>query len=272
MLTTDFESKLTNLYGEYMGKMSISLKEGLLGRIENNRYKDEVLRFSGFPYIGAEYHKAKKKILFIGLDIGIDERRIDNTYHTIESRRTCIQWSENMREGKINYNPHIAGTYAVALYALKDYYDWNDAWKKLFAKNETTTQMALRVLSNELPNNVMDYVALTNVHKFVSLCRGCEKEVCWSEECKDAKILKNRSGGNNRKWYSKNKEIQFLMDEIELLNPDVIVFQGSARKLQADKLEKLKSKYIIIEAYHPSAWNVGANKVEYAKKIIDSVL
>jgi hypothetical protein len=46
---------------------------GILGLISNSRYKDQKLRFSGYPYIGSKYSDAKKKILFLGLDIGIDE-------------------------------------------------------------------------------------------------------------------------------------------------------------------------------------------------------
>lgn len=265
MESTRLEQEITDLYSDFLKKMDINEKDGVA------ILKGETLRFSGFPYIGADYHNAKKKILFVGLDIGIDELKEENTYHSIESRRACIAGSTERCNSFPQYNPHISGTYSVALYALKDIYNWSDSWQKLYTHKEFTTKKAIDILSKELPINVMDYVVVTNIHKFVTKCRGCvgSEQKCWSHECNGVVVPGNRTGDNNRKWYSKDIELELFMNEIELFNPDIIVFQGSGKRLPEEMMDKLKGKYGVIDSHHPSAWNVRANKLEYSRKIID---
>ena len=280
METNELEYNITQIYDDFMDKMSISKIDGILGRIDNKKYATHTLRFSGFPYIGADYAIAKKKILFVGLDIGIDECREDNTYHSIKSRRQCIASDEDRCAELVGYNPHISGTYAVALYILKDYYGWEDSWERLSERNTLTSKKAIDTLRNELPNNVLDYIAFTNIHKFVTKCRGCDEKKpgkCWSEECKESHKSNNICGNENRKWYSENNELQFFMKEIETLNPDIIVFQGSAFRIHKGKINELKSKHKIIFSHHPSYWgnvklqeiNTNPNRIAYAKKIVD---
>lgn len=257
------EENVVELYTKFMEELRIDKTTGILGKISNPNYSTDKLRFSGFPYIGAKYDIAKKRILFVGLDIGIDENRKTNDYHSIQSRRECVVHSP-ISSLKIDYNNHISGTYAMALYILKDLYDWQESWNKIYNNKENTFYSIVNKNAADLPLDVLDYVALTNIHKFVTVCRGCnlEKEnpVCKSADCLQPQI--NRSGNDNRRWYNEKEEIDFFLKEIEVFQPDVLYFQGS-NKFSNATLNKLSEKYEIWIANHPSAWNVGANKSSY---------
>ncbi len=262
-------SRLRERYEILMRDLDIN-DNGILGKISNPRYKDHKLRLSGFPYVGSKYSFAKKKILFVGLDIGIDECREDNTFHDFDSRRICIAGSV---EGctTLGYNDHISGTYTMALFLLQKYYSWEDEWNELLSFQDITSKTAIYRLQNSLPIEVLDYISFTNIHKFVSVCRGCnidkDKPKCLNQECLEEKKNVNRSGGDNRKWYNKQEEIKMLLDEINILEPELVFFQGSAVKLDNNVINEINSFCDICLAYHPSAWNVGANKAHYANKI-----
>jgi len=263
-MNTKANEDLNNLYLQFIECLDIDKTTGMLGKISNNRYAGQKLRFSGYPYVGSKYYEAKKKILFVGLDLGIDENREEKTFHSFDSRRECIAGST---KGCVpyNYNNHISGTYGMALYILKDLYGWNKQWDSLNKIKDTVFISAINQLKSDLPVDVLDYVALTNIHKFVTECRGCDfrktKPSCWTEDC----IVneRNRSGASNRRWYNEKDEIKMIMDEIEILNPDIIYFQGSVSPIKEEHLELLNSKFEIWIANHPSAWNVGANKPSY---------
>lgn len=262
-MMNQIETNITAIYKQFMSELEINQATGILGKISNSRYVNDKLRFSGFPYIGAKYDSAKKKILFVGLDIGIDECREENSYHTLESRRACIAGSETGCT-RLVYNNHISGTYAMALYIMKGFYGWEQKWDIFKRNTDNTFFKIINDNNKELPIDVLDYVAFTNIHKFVTVCRGCnlEKEnpVCKSADCLQPKI--NRSGNDNRRWYNEKEEIDFFLKEIEVFQPDVLYFQGS-NKFSNDTLNKLSEKYEIWIANHPSAWNVGANKSSY---------
>lgn len=268
-MKTELIEDLTSRYKLFMKDLDIR-ENGILGKISNSRYKHQELRFSGFPYVGSKYSVAKKKILFVGQDIGEDECREDDSFHDFDSRRESIAKSVNGCIS-LDYNNHISGTYVMALFLLKEYYSWEKAWNELSRRNDITCKMAINMSKSKLPIEVLDYVALTNIHKFVSLCRGCDpinnKPKCWNQKCIEQDKIKNRSGSNNRKWYNKHEEIDMLLDEIHIFKPDLVYFQGSAAKLNSSIITKINSFCDICVSYHPSAWNVGANKPNFADKI-----
>ena len=68
-METELIRKLRSRYELFFEELDIK-ENGILGKISNSRYKDQKLRFAGFPYIGSKYSKAEKKILFVGLEIG----------------------------------------------------------------------------------------------------------------------------------------------------------------------------------------------------------
>lgn len=261
---------LSNRYELFIEKLEIN-KNGILGKISNQRYKEQKLRFAGFPYIGSKFSVAKKKILFVGLDNGIDELREENSFHNFNSRREIIAGSKDGCTD-LDYNDHISGTYAMALFLLQKYYSWENEWKTLKNIQNVTSRTAINSFKNSLPIGVLDYVSLTNIHKFVSVCRGCDikkrKPECFNQLCLDENRVINRSGNYNRKWYNKQDEINLLLDEIKILKPDLVYFQGSSVKLDSSVIYEINSLCDICIAYHPSAWNVGANRVNYADKII----
>jgi hypothetical protein len=262
-METNIYENLNALYLEFMEQLSIDNTTGILGKISNKRYSGQKLRFSGMPYVGRKYSESNLKILFVGLDTGIDELREDDSFHNFDSRRKRIAGSV---EGctTLGYNNHISGMYGMALYILKDYFSWINEWN-LFSKDKNAIFFsAINSLSTSLPIEVLDYVAFTNIHKFVTVCRGCDfskkKPNCWTESCSNNNFT--RSGSYNRKWYNEKEEKQFLFDEIDVFNPDIIYFQGSHRPI-LNLIKSLNLKYEIWIADHPSAWSVGANKINY---------
>ena len=72
-------NELQKLYDDFFQKMRVDTQTG--------RMPDLGIRFTGYPFIGRNYYTAKQKILFVSLDVGMDECRHDNTFHSFEDRR-----------------------------------------------------------------------------------------------------------------------------------------------------------------------------------------
>ena len=246
--------ELDNLFHKFFEDMKIDEKTGIV--------KDTNKRFSGYPYIGEKYVEAPVKILFIPLDTGSDELKEKNTYHKFDSRAEKVT---PKKDAKHVFNPHIAGLYATTVCLLKEELELaKDCWVRLLdtdTKGETTLTKINNLWKNlnEEQKNLLSYVAYTNRYKFVTINR------------------KNKSGGKDRTWLDKDKERELLLSEIDIFNPDIIVFQGKAG-INNCNTEKLKEKYgenNVFEAYHPSYWprgtkKLGRNELEYIKKTFNS--
>lgn len=180
------------------------------------------VKFVTMPYIGSKYFSSKKKILFVGMDVGMDE--------TPGRFQGLVERNSNIERDK-NFNPHIAGTYCSALYLLKEEYNWEDSWTKL-CEHETYSRATK--IQNHLPGeNPLSYVALTNLHKFVTISRI------------------NRSGDENRKFLQQEIEESLLLKEIEILRPDIVFFQGKIPS--SDTIKNIKARNIkLIVAFHPA--------------------
>ncbi|MEI8274011.1 MAG: hypothetical protein WCG08_15460, partial [Paludibacter sp.] len=180
-------------------------------------------RFATMPYIGKKYQEAKKKILFVGTDIGEDEYARTNRFQSFEEREENV-FSSN--------NPHIAGTYVTALYFLKEIYNWGNYYEQI--NKNWTCQKARKSLRN-LPTEVLEYISLTNYYKFVTVDRENE-----------------RSGGKDRVFNSIIFEKKIFQDEIMLLNPDIIIFQ-SVKFANLDLIPEIINMGIeVYVAPHPS--------------------
>lgn len=180
------------------------------------------VKFATMPHIGSKYEIAKYRILFVGQDIGKDETK--NYYQGFDERNQNVEKSHN-------FNPHIAGTYSSALYLLKDYYNWENIWEE--HKKYSTYSQATKDILHKENENPLSFVALTNLHKFVTAKR------------------ENRAGDLDRKFLKKDVEEKILIREIEALKPNLVLFQG--KKPSDITIEKIKSKNIkVIEARHPS--------------------
>jgi len=204
------------------------------------------LRFATYPYIGSKYFDAKTKILFIGMDIGIDEKHNENRYQDFEDRNNAI-------EQPSGFNPHIAGTYCSALYLLREQNSWEDLWNE-FSRYPTYMQATKEPLHKD-GENPLAFVSLTNYCKFV---------------IKDKQVRKSDLDSISE---AKEAQESLLLKEIEILKPDIVLFQG--RTLPYAKItRKITDKKIeIIRAYHPS-WTYGnemfkpqnyVDKFEYIK-------
>lgn len=156
-------------------------------------------RFPTYSYIGSKYGEASR-IVVVGLDIGKDET--PNKIQSFEERRRAIE-----DKPVASHNPHIAGTYFTALYFLQDSLGWREYWESL--SNIKTCQQALKSHAHKLPaQNPLAYIALTNYYKFV-----------FAGE-------KNYGHNKNRKHIDKAFEAEFFLQEIEALEPEVIIFQS----------------------------------------------
>jgi len=223
--------QIKKLYQNFFEDFGIDPVSGEL----RNCPPDKKLRFATMPYIGSNYFSAKKKILFIGMDIGKDEKDKEKRYHSLEDRNKLVDGNG----GECGYNPHIAGTYCTALYLLKDEYGWEEFWKK-FSEYDTYIQ-ATKVKQHNDGENPLYFVALTNLFKFVTIDR------------------EKRTGDENRVWINEEKEKKLLFDEIEILNPDIIFVQSDKFIRDIKNIIKDKNREIIV-APHPSYYNVKGGK------------
>ncbi len=229
------------LYDDFFADMHIDSKTGIVEGTNK--------RFSGYPYIGSNYVKAPVKILFIPLDTGKDECYEQNTFHSLESRESLF--SPEIKFDEIQ--AHMAGLYATSLFILKESLGLSDAWNQLWSKREYKSAKAIKLSADYLPRDLMTYVAYENRFRFVTIKRGVE--------------IKERGGDEDRRWLNPSRESQMLWDEIQVFAPDVIVFQGTTG-LWNCRIPELKKTYTVVEAYHPSYYGGGADKLQY---IVDEI-
>ena len=245
MTFTELKDNISHLYCDYFEDMKIDSNSGIVGGTN--------LRFTGFPYIGANYVIAPIKILFIPLDTGKDECFKENTYHSFKDRE------EIFPTGMLDFNAHIAGMYATALFILKEKMGYESAWDTLWSyKDSYKISKAIRMSSECLPQDLMSYIAYENRYRFVSIGRGFNEE---------GHEIAERAGNKDRRWINPKRESELLLSEIEAFSPDIIVFQGKDGLWNCNTNE-LKNKYKVVIAYHPSCWQRGADKLQY---IVDKI-
>ena len=209
-------------YKEFFKEFKIDETTGILGDHQS-------LRFATYPYIGSEFFNATRKILFIGMDIGTDERSGENRYQSFEERNKAI-------EKPVGFNPHIAGTYCSALWLLKDQYNWEEVWSE-FSKFPTYMQ-ATRIQHHKEGENPLSFISLTNFYKLV------------------IKGKPTRKSDIDKISVIKEAEESLLLKEIEILRPNIVLFQGRTLPF-LNITRKITDKNIkIIRAYHPS-WTYG---------------
>ena len=254
METETIKSKISELYGKFFEDMSIDPETGIVAGTDK--------RFTGFPYLGAKYAEAPVRILFVALDTGKDECYEDNTFHSFENRESVFLGGG---AANLDFNPHIGGLYATALYILKDKMGWKDAWSALWAyRDQYKTAKAIRVASSDIPLDLMAYIAYENRFRFVTVKRGFEKD-------ENGKEIKDRAGGKDRKWLDEGRERKMLLDEIDAFAPDVVVFQGKVGLWNCG-LSELRKKYKVIVLNHPSCWQHRADRLQYIAQSIDNQL
>lgn len=235
-MSTELEVAIRKILVEDFSKaMGFNEETGLLPNGEK--------RFSGMPFIGNDYGKFSLKILIVGSDIGSDERKSDNTFHDFHSKReNCVNMA-----GK--YNAHLAGTYMTALYLLRNCDKFKDMWEESMC--DKTAHWALKMLSASQIAEIAHAIALTNLHKFVTVDR------------------KGKSGGDDRIWIDHDKEFATFIEEIKCFAPDIIILQA-INSMTNEDIEQIKQAVKGVAVYkltHPSTRKRGGRIVH--KLIID---
>lgn len=209
------QEELTALYDEFFRKMNIDPQSGLWKDAPENA----PVRFASMPYIGDDYAEAPVKILFAAYDLGNDELSGSDRIQTFEERHDAVVSNPS--------SLHIAGTYVTTLCLLKDQYA--DEWNRILT-NETKSNIA--VIKNS-PDGVLEHVAMTNRWKFVTVNRI------------------QRQGSSDRVYRNKQAEVELFYKEIEILNPDIVWFQGTKGAYEYAETLKTQGRKVYV-ANHPS--------------------
>ena len=154
------ENNLNKVYDIFFNELNIDKNSGIINDIMQNK------RFATKIAIGENYINAKKKILFVSLDIGKDENFVEkkeNKFQDFEQRRNSVCSIGNLQDK----NPHMAGVYGTALYFLKEYNNWENSWQLLESKNNFFRE-ALISEYNNLPQDVLSNISLINFYNFYS--------------------------------------------------------------------------------------------------------
>ena len=189
-------------------------------------YHSETQKFACYPYVGSLYGLGRTSVLVVGLEVAHDNP-FGEGIQSFASRRRSIE-QKPLRE----HNPHIAGTYFTALkYACPDL-----GWDR-FAESRLSCQRLLKQ-GEDLPKaNPLSFVALTNFHKWVT--KGARKT----------------AGTRDRVTFDRELEEELLCREVDILEPDVVVFQSVEYAKPRFKrlrrmIEWLGRESLVV--YHPS--------------------
>ncbi len=201
-------------------------------------------RFSGMPFIGNDYGKFYSKILIVGEDIGSDECVNDNAkdingtplyFHDFDSKR------KNCMTGK--YHAHLAGTYMTALYLLRKCDKFKDMWEESMC--DRTAHWALKMLSASQIAEIAHTIALTNLHKFVTVVR------------------EGKSGDQDRNWIDHDKEFAIFIEEVKCFAPDIIILQAinSMTNEDIEQIKQAAGGASVYKLTHPSTRKRGGRIV-----------
>ena len=231
-LKKDIHKILVEDFSRMMGFDKVT---GLLPSI-THRGKTITKRFSGMPFVGFRYSEQTPKILIVGSDIGSDERRSDNTFHDFETKRSHCILSK--------YYAHLAGTYMTALYLLGNCEQFRGMWQDSMCG--ITAQGALKRLNASQIAEVAHAIALTNLHKFVTVGR------------------KGKSGGDDRIWIDHDKEFAIFIEEVKCFAPDIVILQA-INSISNEEIEMIKQAAGGASVYkltHPSTRKKGGRIVQ----------
>ena len=196
-------------------------------------------RFSGMPFVGLRYSEQTPKILIVGEDIGSDERRKDNKYHKFDTKRECC-----IRPSKREYRAHLCGTYMTALYLLKEVAPFSSMWQENLS--DKTATLALKTLDTEQIQQIANAIALTNLHKFVTVGR------------------KGKSGDQDRNWIDHDKEFAIFIEEVKCFAPDIIILQAinSMTNEDIEQIKQAAGGAYVYKLTHPSTRKRGGRIVQ----------
>lgn len=249
----ELKYRIQELYNEFFQKNETDPITG----IWNGDADGRKLRFATMPHIGENYGKAPIKILFVGLDVGRDEHKVESKIDIISSFEYRSDCFANTKINKAP-NAHTAGTFIASLHLLQDKY------KEVYSKVEKDfmdmqCRAVVKRLKKAFPRenlDVLSNVALVNYYKYVTV--GREKRVG------------NEDRHTSFNYIPKINIDNLFLSEIEILNPNIIWFQSNDF-MGYDIFKKLKAMgKQIIATYHPSY--LRANSPRYISEQIQKQL
>jgi len=178
------------------------------------------IKFASYPHVGSEYG-SMKRLLIVGMDVGWDET--PGQIQTIEARRSLIEGTPLTELG-----PHMAGTCVMAMHLLKGE---RESWQGWLANADMTAtpQTLLRHGAGLPAPNPLLHFAFTNYYKFLLPKTG------------------------ERVQLEREREEDFLLDEVRALEPAVVLLQSAQFKHGYQKLlERLSERAEVFMSDHPS--------------------
>lgn len=194
-------------------------------------------RFSGMPFIGDNYGLCTPKILIVGEDVGSDECVNDNIkdidgnplyYHDFLSKQlSCVSL-------KNKYNAHLVGTYMTAFYLLKN----NERFDYMCEGSmcAKTAHKALKMLGTTAVLWIANVIAMTNLHKFVTVNR------------------KDKSGAEDHECLDRDKEFGIFIEEVKCFAPDIVILQAinSISEKEVEQIKQAVKGVAVYKLKHPS--------------------
>ena len=195
-LVEGLAAKLRARYAEFFNAMGVDPATGLLkGR--------EAWKIASYPHVGTKYGSAPEvnRVLVFGLNVGYDMN--PDGIWTTDQWREGLEPQEKVRTG---FNPHIAGTYFTMLrYGCPPEWGW-----ARFRNSRDSCQILLRKGEGLPSGNPLSYLAFSNIYKWA--WHGAEN------------TLQQKS---TQRFLDRTKEVELILDEIRLLDPDIVVLQSS---------------------------------------------
>ncbi|MCY3704203.1 MAG: hypothetical protein OXH08_01680 [Gammaproteobacteria bacterium] len=221
-------AKLEARYAEFLEDMGVDPATGLLkGR--------EAWKIACYPYVGTKYGSDPEvnRVLVFGLNVGYDMN--PDGIWTTDEWREGLEPQEKVRTG---FNPHIAGTYFTMLrYGCPPEWGW-----ERFRNSRDSCQVLLRKDEGLPSENPLSYLAFSNIYKWA--WHGAEN------------TLQQKS---TQKFLDRTKEVALILDEVRILDPDIVVLQGSRFAHHSfgpvmNEIDRLTGKaYVLVHPSHRGA-------------------
>ena len=187
---------------------------------ENGHVGSRYIKFATYPHIGSAYRTLRRRLVIVGQDIGSDVTQ--GKIQTYAERRRQI-------EGKAphDHNPHMAGTYILAMHLLKgESGDW-ERW--LEQQDLHATPKAMLDAATSLPApNPLACIVFTNHHKFLVTNSGTKVQL------------------------DREREEEFLLQEIRVLGAGMVLLQGAGFRHNRELLRRLAAHAHVFVCDHPS--------------------
>ena len=221
-------TQLEERYAEFFEDMGVDPATGLLkGR--------EEWKIACYPHVGTKYGSDPQvnRVLVFGLNVGYDMNPAG--IWTTDEWRAGLEPQEKVQTG---FNPHIAGTYVTMLrYGCPP--EWG--WERL-QHSKHSCQVLLRKGEGLPSENPLSYLAFSNIYK-------------WAWQGAENTSQQKRT----QRFRDRTKEVELILDEIRLLDPDIVILQSARFARQSfgpimNAIDHLAGKaYVLVHPSHHDA-------------------